>query len=774
LPILFCQRRAKLLNLPGAMHARPRIFISAVSNELGKARQLVINVLQRLGYETESQEIFGTEQGDLRDMLRRKIDSCEGLIQLTGQRFGFSPTKPEEDPHAVSYTQFELHYARERGKKVWPIILDEKFPSDADNDEPECRCELQKAYRKNLCNCEHLYHRAKNFDELKIRIFELNDQLAELRIAWEKEQRRARRFRVFAGVGILVLVGLVLAVAKMVSGVKSDTGSIKKDVAQIKDDTARKKALVTEYVQLRIVIMAAGEKEDDTVRNSVILAELEKKHGLPSGTLERELPETAKKLAADITATKFERAKGAFAVRDFAEAERFALEAASEAAKTVPPDRQKIIHAFEVAGWSALQRREDTNAIKHFTAASALTDKTGNPVEWANVQHALACALYAHGEYAEAENLYRQIILTRTDKLGPTNVNTLASRNNLGFTLLEESKYAEAEAELRDVVRLMQSVHGPEHPETLASRHNLGNALFAQKKYAEAEAEHRATFQLFERVRGPEHPSTLRSRSSWAMALYGLDRFTKAEAEHRAVLRIRERVLPRDHPETLDSRNNIALILNKQGKYPEAEAEHRAVLQARERVLGPEHSKTLDSRNNLAGTLYKQRKFAEAEAEYRTALSLRERLQGPGHSETLNTRNNLAATLAAEGKHAEAEAEHRLVLKAMEGLHGPENSNTLDSRLNLAIALQGQGKNAEAETEYRAVLGLRERVSGPEHRDTLVVLYNLAYFLNKQSRAPDALPFAQRAVEGARKKWPASDPNRKAFERLYEQLTAKK
>ena len=52
------------------MSPRPTIFISAVSKELRSARQLVANTLTFLGYEPVWQDIFGTETGDLRQMLR--------------------------------------------------------------------------------------------------------------------------------------------------------------------------------------------------------------------------------------------------------------------------------------------------------------------------------------------------------------------------------------------------------------------------------------------------------------------------------------------------------------------------------------------------------------------------------------------------------------------------------------------------------------------------------------------------------------------------------
>src|SRR5258707_191042 len=68
------------------MSPRPVIFISAVSRELGSARQLVANTLTFLGYDPEWQDIFGTEVGDLRTMLRRRIDNSKVVEQLANQQ----------------------------------------------------------------------------------------------------------------------------------------------------------------------------------------------------------------------------------------------------------------------------------------------------------------------------------------------------------------------------------------------------------------------------------------------------------------------------------------------------------------------------------------------------------------------------------------------------------------------------------------------------------------------------------------------------------------
>ena len=100
------------------MPAKPRIFISAVSRELASSRQVVANTLLFLGYEPVWQDIIGVEQGEIRAILRRQIDSCSGLIQLTGQRYGLEPPQPDPEFGRVSYTQYEALYAGLRPRRV--------------------------------------------------------------------------------------------------------------------------------------------------------------------------------------------------------------------------------------------------------------------------------------------------------------------------------------------------------------------------------------------------------------------------------------------------------------------------------------------------------------------------------------------------------------------------------------------------------------------------------------------------------------------------------
>jgi hypothetical protein len=184
------------------MAVKPTLFISAVSRELKSARQLVANTLQFLGYEPVWQDIFGTEQGDLRAMLRDKIDQSQGVVQIIGQRYGAEPPSPDPQFGRVSYTQYEALYAKQQGKKVWYLVVGSDFPADtADPEPPELRA-MQQSYRDGLRG-HSLYHTIHTTEAMEASVLKLRNELNALR-------RGVRRWAIGVTAAlVLIVVGVV-------------------------------------------------------------------------------------------------------------------------------------------------------------------------------------------------------------------------------------------------------------------------------------------------------------------------------------------------------------------------------------------------------------------------------------------------------------------------------------------------------------------------------------------------------------------------------------
>ncbi len=69
-----------------------RVFISAVTGELGSQRREVARVLRKKGLEVRIQEDFSLGGGTLLERLRDYIQQCDAVILLVGERYGAIPT----------------------------------------------------------------------------------------------------------------------------------------------------------------------------------------------------------------------------------------------------------------------------------------------------------------------------------------------------------------------------------------------------------------------------------------------------------------------------------------------------------------------------------------------------------------------------------------------------------------------------------------------------------------------------------------------------------
>ncbi|KAH8671374.1 hypothetical protein BX600DRAFT_411360 [Xylariales sp. PMI_506] len=318
-------------------------------------------------------------------------------------------------------------------------------------------------------------------------------------------------------------------------------------------------------------------------------------------------------------------------------------------------------------------------------------------------------------KYAQAEQMYRQVLELQKEVLGRDHPDTLSSMNHLATVLDNQGKCLEAEQIHQQVLELRKAVLGRDHLYTLSSMNNLALVLDSQGKCLEAEQIHRQVLELRKAVLGRDHPYTLSSMNNLALVLYSQGKCLEAEQIHRQVLELHKAVLGRDHPYTLSSMNNLALVLDSQGKCLEAEQIQRQVLELQKEVLGRDHPDTLSSMNNLALVLVRQGKYLEAEQIHRQVLELRKAVLGQDHPDTFASISGLALAFTGQGKNEESERLQRRALQGCQKILGPKHPQTLASMGHIASVLQKQGQYAQAETIHQQVLTLREEIFGPDH-----------------------------------------------------------
>ena len=763
------------------MTLRPTLFVSAVSKELRSSRQLVVNTLQFLGYDPIWQDTFGTQEGDLRAMLRRKVDASQGVVQLVGHCYGAEPAEPDEKFGRVSYTQYEALYARTRGKKVWYLFLDDTFAADPHDLESEELRELQSVYRKKVQSDLHLFYPLNSREALESSVLKLRDDLGVLRKGFQRWGVMVILLLTLmaAGLGFIYFQQTQESRRQSLVQVRAHEEQLQRDKDQRQRDEdskmrdeaiiAKMRVIMAHFPETKNRLRAEQPGKNDAELEQLTYAELSPKAGMDSKQLQERLPQVAEQSKQDETLPDYDRAQAAYVTKDYKEAERLALAAAATARQT--SRATDAIQALQLAGISAEASIQYANALLHFRAAEQLTDRTHAPLLWAAVQRNIASVLNEQGQYQQAEIILRAALSEYKKGCKDDDKNILSLRHLLANTLSNEGNYSQAETEYRDVILLREKVLGVENSDTLKSRMGLAAALHAEGKYHEAQDEYREVIEHQEKLLGPEHPDTITSRMGLAMAiLFQSKNAEEQEKEYRDLLARKFKTMGPEHPETLQGRMGLALILHLQGAYGAAQSEYQQVYDREVRILGPEHPDTLKCRARIANELFAQNKFQEAEAEYRLVLGLREKVLGAEHPDTLKCRSSIGNVLLAEEKLDLAETEFRAVIVLQQKSLGAGHPDVLNSRMGLANVLTRQNKFAQAEIEYREILRLRERVLGPDNRDTLKTVNNLAYCLEHQDKISEAVELAKRAVQAAQQVLGPAHPDTLRYEKYLNSL----
>jgi tetratricopeptide (TPR) repeat protein len=122
-----------------AMRPRYRVFLSAVTSECGEARKLVASDLRSRGLEVKVQEDFRQEPGENATTLKKLHDyvkECDRVVAIMGGRSGSFPPADAAAPFKnmlpdgfdrASMTQWEVHFAREFGKRMSIYVASVSF-----------------------------------------------------------------------------------------------------------------------------------------------------------------------------------------------------------------------------------------------------------------------------------------------------------------------------------------------------------------------------------------------------------------------------------------------------------------------------------------------------------------------------------------------------------------------------------------------------------------------------------------------------------------------
>jgi tetratricopeptide (TPR) repeat protein len=781
-----------------------RIFISAVTRDLGSVRKLVKKALEDNDYHAVEQDNFPPDYRELKEMDHKWIASCDAVVHLVGHCYGAEPSERPPDAPRRSYTQLEYDVAVELGKPVYVFVTGADFPADPHEPEaPELR-ELQEAHRQHLMSPGKNYNPVSSLEELdqNIRSLPLKEELhtgeiQQIDQKMEVHGGRLRRWLVAVAVLVLAALGTLgyvgwrqergqAAAAADRKQIGTNLTSVHTTLEELRREFADPDHLIEgirNHIRKRAdEEIAAARPPDDWRRR----AEIEKKR---DQALERvqDLIETIRRGLAGkpdpifIEATGILDNQGVAEAIKYLEQKRSTIDKAIGAAKSVRDQaeerlreayRPKVLQADlyqanlrwdeslrireevarEIPRW--FEARTDlgnllrelarySEAEPHLRAAAELA---ADPREEATGLNNLALLLMGTNRPGEAEQLLRRALAIDEKSSGTDHPSVAIHLNNLAGLLQASNRLAQAEPFYRRALAIDEKSSGTDRPDLAIDLNNLAGLLQATNRLSQAEPLYRRALAIDEKSSGTDHPDVATDLNNLAGLLRDTNRLAEAEPLYRRALAIDEQSYGPDHPTVAIRLNNLAELLKATNRLAQAEPLLRRALAIDEKSYGPDHPKVAIRLNNLAGLLMDTNRLAQAEPLYRRALAIDEKSSGPDHRDLAIDLNNLAELLRVTNRLAEAEPLNRRALAIAEKSHGPNHPEVATDLNNLAGFLMATNRLAQAEHLFRRALAIDEKSYGPDHPKVARDLNNLATLLIATNRPSKAEPLMARAV----------------------------
>ena len=204
-------------------------------------------------------------------------------------------------------------------------------------------------------------------------------------------------------------------------------------------------------------------------------------------------------------------------------------------------------------------------------SSEALSRRT-SPLSYAGHLNSVGILSDLQGQLERAQGYHEEALAIRSRELGPRDIATAHSHNNLATVMALRGDMDRAQEHFEQAVDIWSETLGAHHPTLANSLSNLGEVAKLQGRYDEALAYVERAHAIRIDQLGPDHPQLAYSLNNLTQLHLIAKAFDKARAYAEDSVRVREAGLGATHPDTAYSLFNLGYVLLAQGELSDARA----------------------------------------------------------------------------------------------------------------------------------------------------------------------------------------------------------
>lgn len=245
-----------------------------------------------------------------------------------------------------------------------------------------------------------------------------------------------------------------------------------------------------------------------------------------------------------------------------------------------------------------------------------------DPELQAQMLHVMGRAYLNLGLFSRAELLFDKGIQASKSFGGENSRDVLNTQHDLAWAVLQQGRPGEAESIERKLLETQRRVLGPDHPDTLATLEELAYTVCGEGKghCTEGIQLTRDVLEKQTRLWGPDAFYTLVTMNNLAIMLAGDGRLDEAIKLQQESLERHLRALGPNNIGTINCWLNLGEFQRDAGQNDEAMSTFQQLLEREQRVFGPDQGETTATQYDLASILLRKGQKENALALLREAV----------------------------------------------------------------------------------------------------------------------------------------------------------
>ncbi len=364
---------------------------------------------------------------------------------------------------------------------------------------------------------------------------------------------------------------------------------------------------------------------------------------------------------------------------------------------------------LEDAGTNAYKKKDFVQAESSLSAAVKEAEGT-SAANLGTSLNDLGLVYEAQKKYDDAESSFKRSIEVKEKNSSPDSETLIPTLNNLALVYRETNKLDLAQSTYERSLKLTEKKYGPDHPADALILNSLAGIMIAANKPADAEQFLKKSLPIWEKAYGPKHPAVAKCLDNLGSVCESQNKMDEAHDYFKRALAIRSESTtntgsPADRAISL---NKMANLHRDKGEFEEAQPLLKEVVEITEKDGGAQTANMAIALNNLALVDRELGEFDQSEQLYRKVLDIRTAIGG-----------------------------------------SPEDlARSYDSLGDLYLQ---QEKYDQAEPAYKKALELREKAGGESGATVRISLSNLSNLARDKGNLPEALNYAKKSLDIAKK-----------------------